>query len=381
MESQVRQKDYQNIDLRIVFFKFLKKAILPSLLLCLFFLIIPNHIKAQIASIISEDGDGIVGITSLMNATINDDTDAVKFFAKSGAAIVNQKNVGGASALNIAARKGNIEICKILLENGANINITDNEGWTPLMRAALAKNADLVRMLILQGADPRKMNSTGETVIINSASAECSACLEQVFSGYNFIENLNIDILRKQLEEAMIIANNKNDLASQSIIKEYFNSEVNKSKIYSLTNNRSLEMPITPNNSRGDGVVMVRSLDDMNQRSRNAHEGNISGTYDNRPVYKFLPNKTTNTTTPPYQFSPPTRQKNDENYHSNTINNSDQQIANSPLLNKNPNTIYKKFIFKGDKKPFTPLNFKSSQNTQPKTKPTNKPDTAMITNE
>ncbi len=360
MQFQAKQKSHKNSNLRTIFLKIFKKATLPTALLCLFFLSLPTHIKAQIASIISEDGDGIIGITSLMNAAINDDVSAVQFFAKSGVAVVNQKNVGGASALHIAARRGNIEICKILLENGANINITDNEGWTPLMRAALAKNSDLVRMLLLRGADPKKMNSVGESVIINAASSECSSCLEQLFSGYDFINNINIDVLKKQLDEAMTIANNKNDLASQAIIREYLNSEVNKSKIYSLTNNRSIEMPITPNNNHGDGVVTVKSLDDMR-----------SG---NKPAYKFLPSKTSAVQQLPEQQSSPllVPQKNFNKVYDNDINKSDHKVddSNVPALDRRLfNTRYKKFIFKGDKKPFTILKFnnQSSPNIQPKT--------------
>ncbi len=261
MQSHTKNKDHKSNNLQIASLKFLRKAFLLTFLLGLFFFSVPDHIKAQIASIISEDGDGIAGITSLMNATINDDVQAVKFFAKSGASVVNQKNVGGASALHIAARRGNSEICEILIENGADIDSSDNEGWTPLMRATLAKKPDLVRMLIDQGADPKKMNSIGETVIVNSASSRCSSCLEQILSNYNFIDNLDIDILNKQLEDAMVIASNKNDLQTQLIIKEYLDSEVNEDQIYSSDENLFPEDTAVPNDNVDD-IVTVESLND-----------------------------------------------------------------------------------------------------------------------
>jgi hypothetical protein len=307
---------------------FLKKIILSTLLLALFFLAVPDRIKAQIASIISEDGDGIVGITSLMNATINGDIQAVSFFAKSGNAVVNQKNIGGASALHIAARKGDLEISKILIENGANVNATDNEGWTPLMRAVMAKNVDLIKVLMNHDADPRKMNSVGETAIVNSASVGCGSCLEQILSNYNFIDNLNIDILKKQLKDAMVIANNKNDLETQSIIKEYFNSELNKSQIYSLSNNYSpKEAPITPKAYNGDGIVKVKSLDDMS-----------------KPTYKFAPIQNS-------ESSPKIPQKIDNKvYYISKPTALEPVQSTSKIIPTN-----KKFIFKGSKKPYTPL--------------------------
>ncbi len=333
--------------MQIASLNFLKKAILPTLLLCAFFLAVPDHIKAQIVSIISEDGDGIIGVTSLMNAAINDDVEAVKFFAKSGISVVNQKNVGGATALHIAARRGNLEICKILVESGANVNIADNEGWTPLMRAALAKNADLIKFLINQGSNPKKMNLVGETVIINSASSGCSACLEQLLSSYNFVDNFNIDILKNQIEEALVIANNKNDSPTQLILKEYLNSEVNKDKIYSIINNRNSEMLITSNNNFGDGVVVVKSLNDM---------PSSVGRTDGKTDYKFYKMEAKQPLVP-FSQAPQKPQK----FHSNIVNKVSQDaiLQQQPSINLNDTTSSserKVFIFKGSKKPFSPLN-------------------------
>jgi uncharacterized protein len=340
LQLKNRNKNHKNspkiafkIASEIVSSALIKKAFLSTILLCLFFLAVPDHIKAQIASIISEDGDGIVGITSLMNATISGDSDAVKFFAKSGAVVVNQRNIGGASALHIAARMGNVEISTILIENGANVNITDNEGWTPLMRAVIAKNVELVKLLMKHGADPRQMNSVGETAIINSASAGCSECLEQLLSNYNFIDNLNIDILRKQLKDAIVIANNKNDLETQSIIKEYSNSELNKSPIYSLSKSSPNEAPIIPKTYNGDGIVNVKSLNDM-------PEGKSS-------IYRFTAVKKDE----PFPSSSSSKipQKTFYIVNRSSDSNSMANEANERVPDK------QKFVFKVGKKPHTPI--------------------------
>ncbi len=342
MQSRKKYQRSYKSNLQIASLNFLRKAILPTILLCAFFLAIPDHIKAQITSIISEDGDGIIGVTSLMNATINDDVEATKFFAKSGASVVNQKNVGGATALHIAARRGNLEICKILVENGANVNITDNEGWTPLMRAAIAKNSELVKFLINNGADPKKMNLIGETVIINSASSGCSDCLEQILSSANFADNFNIDALKKQIEDALVVANNKNDLPTQSILKEYLASEVGKGKVYNIINNQNSEMPITPNNSRGDGIVVVKSLNNMSSSPVNQ---------DVKKDYKFYKMEAAHPSKPALPASTKKIQT-----FGNIVNKTNQEVAQPQQPTDSIENFEKKvFIFKGNKKPSSPL--------------------------
>lgn len=340
MHSKKKNTIHKKSGLQLAPF-LIKRLLLATIFLGLFFLSTSDIIKAQVASIIGEDGDGIVGITSLMNATINDDAQAVKFFSKSGSTIINQKNIGGASALHIAARRGNVEIAKILIENGADVNISDNEGWTPLMRAASSKNIDLVRLLMSNGADPRKMNSVLETVIVSATSSGCSVCLEYILSSYNFAENFNVDVLKKQLKDSLIIANNKNDVETESVIKEYLKTEVNNNALYSLinsdNNNHSQvsNIPeITPKTDFSDGIVKVKNLDNNN---------NMSYKKANNSVYKFvseedkyiaepLPNKIP---TKSYNFKTGTEYK----YQPVFI------PSNSKVHNK-------KFIFNGDKKPY-----------------------------
>jgi hypothetical protein len=225
-----------------------------ALSLCLFFLFPQNNIQAQnSANIISEDGDGILGISSLMNATIDSDLEAVKFFSKLGSAYINKKNIGGANALHIASRNGDIKIVKILIESGANINSVDNEGWTPLMRAAISGHSNIVAFLLENNADASKKNSIGQTVIISAASSSCSDCLKVMFLKYNFPEYVDKIILQKQLEQAASISYNRNDLESHFIIKEYLSH--NKAKYKLKKQNKD-------DDSSGDSGVVIKVLED-----------------------------------------------------------------------------------------------------------------------
>lgn len=46
-----------------------------------------------------------------------------------------------------------MECCRLLLKAGADVNVRDHAGWTPLMLATLARNVGLVKLLLKNGAD------------------------------------------------------------------------------------------------------------------------------------------------------------------------------------------------------------------------------------
>ena len=58
-----------------------------------------------------------------------------------------------ASALNAACMQGYLEVCRLLLEAGAEASATDNEGMAPLHWAAMHGRDELARLLLAHGAD------------------------------------------------------------------------------------------------------------------------------------------------------------------------------------------------------------------------------------
>ncbi len=74
--------------------------------------------------------------------------------------------ITNAPVLFIAARKGCLEIMKLLLSNGADVNMTVNgklyTGWTALMAAAEQGNTALIRLLLEHGADPSRSIPEGD---------------------------------------------------------------------------------------------------------------------------------------------------------------------------------------------------------------------------
>ena len=190
-------------------------------------------INAQIKNIYNSSEEDVAGITSLMSAVISGDIDGVKFFAKSGAELVNQKNIGGATPLLLACREGNLEIVKILIDNGANINATDNEGWTPLMRAALAGKKDVVDLLMTKDTQAAAVNSIGESAIFHATSSDCNECLSSMFRKFNFIKFMDVSLLKNQLTDSFTIAKNHDNQVAQNILGSFLDRVMKASSLAS----------------------------------------------------------------------------------------------------------------------------------------------------
>ncbi len=70
---------------------------------------------------------------------------------------------GGLSALTFAAREGDLESARALLDAGADVNQVTEYGWTPLLTAINNRNYQVASMLLDRGADPNIANKGGWT--------------------------------------------------------------------------------------------------------------------------------------------------------------------------------------------------------------------------
>lgn len=188
-------------------------------------------IIAQIKNIYSENSGEVAGLNSLMSAVASNDIGGVRFFSKGGAALINQRNIGGATALHISCREKNFEIASLLIENGADVNVADNENWTPLMRASLAGADDIVELLLSKSADASVLNSVNESAITHAANSDCDHCLKLIFEKFNFIKLMDGDLLKSQINEAYTIARNHENQEIQSILEEYLDQIVKMSNL------------------------------------------------------------------------------------------------------------------------------------------------------
>lgn len=65
------------------------------------------------------------------------------------------------SILHFASKHKSIEIAKVLIEKGMNVNELNEDGETPIHSACYSKSADMVELLINSGGDIHKLDSFG----------------------------------------------------------------------------------------------------------------------------------------------------------------------------------------------------------------------------
>lgn len=70
---------------------------------------------------------------------------------------------GEAESLQEAAATGNLKQVRELIDNGANVNLRDEEGETALMWASWNDHLDIVKLLLEKGADANVKSSQGRT--------------------------------------------------------------------------------------------------------------------------------------------------------------------------------------------------------------------------
>jgi len=105
------------------------------------------------------------GQTPLMLAAIYGKKDIVNKFVNLPGIDINAKDHSGISALLYASFQGYSEITRILIENGADINVSVS-GVTPLLAAIKGKSIDTVKVLVGNGADINKKDNDGNSSLV-----------------------------------------------------------------------------------------------------------------------------------------------------------------------------------------------------------------------
>ena len=82
---------------------------------------------------------------------------------------VNVGDADGTTALHWAVRGNNADIVNALLRARANPNAANSYGMTPLILAATNGNAAITQALLIAGADPNKAASRGQTPLMTAA--------------------------------------------------------------------------------------------------------------------------------------------------------------------------------------------------------------------
>lgn len=85
---------------------------------------------------------------------------------------VNATIENGYTPLHLAAGRRDAPLIEVLLKHGANVNAADQRGATPLHSAVLAGDTTVVRMLLNHGADINATTEVGHTPLRGAVSAE-----------------------------------------------------------------------------------------------------------------------------------------------------------------------------------------------------------------
>lgn len=139
---------------------------------------IQQHIEA--GSNLNER-DTMGGASPLITAAVFGQSEVAKALIEAGAD-VNFTNNEGSTALITAAAFGHFEVARALIEAGADVNHTNNEGSTALHTAALFCRTEIVEALLDNGADKNVKNNAGRTALDSVASP-----FEDVKDIYDFL--------------------------------------------------------------------------------------------------------------------------------------------------------------------------------------------------
>lgn len=100
-----------------------------------------------------------------------------------GSNVVNSRSIGtGEGALHIVVKRGDATYLRYLLQKGADPNMRDERGNTPLTLAVQGGQADMIPILVAARANPNLGNSAGETPLILATQARSIDMVRQLLA-------------------------------------------------------------------------------------------------------------------------------------------------------------------------------------------------------
>ncbi|KAF5298446.1 hypothetical protein FQR65_LT01225 [Abscondita terminalis] len=112
------------------------------------------------------------------------DSDRVKKLIDKGID-VDLRDSAGYTSLHYAARNGCKQVCKILLERGANVNAATKSGSaTALHRSCSAGHVEIVKLLLSKNANGMLKDSDGKTALHRAAESKHLEVCKIIASAY-----------------------------------------------------------------------------------------------------------------------------------------------------------------------------------------------------
>jgi uncharacterized protein len=150
------------------------------------------------------------GQVGLFEALQKDSHKAAAALLASEALDVNALNDKGESVLMMAALKGKVELCELLIKRGAKVN---KDGWTPLHYAATGPEPKTVSLLLARGAELEAESPNKNTALMMAVRFGPEASVDLLLAqgadlkrvnagGWNAVElaaNVGRELLSKRL--------------------------------------------------------------------------------------------------------------------------------------------------------------------------------------
>ena len=128
---------------------------------------------------------------ALYNAAAADDARKVEELLSQGARVDAREQ--GWTPLLVAALRGHTEVCKLLLETGkANVKETNPSGFTPLLSAADEGHTEVCELLLDNGSDLEESESRAQFTALHFAALKGHESLLQLLLSHKYKPNLNI---------------------------------------------------------------------------------------------------------------------------------------------------------------------------------------------
>jgi len=116
----------------------------------------------------------------LVQAAFDGEVSVVDYSLHHGVDVNYQEPRFGMTALSAASMRGNLQIVKTLLKYGADVNLAQNNGTTPLMSAVISGRRDVVDLLLASGANPCAIDNIYGLTALQLVPIHCKDTTESV---------------------------------------------------------------------------------------------------------------------------------------------------------------------------------------------------------